>query len=40
MVDLAARHAAVAGDVEARVLAVLRSGRYIGGPVVDEADEG
>ncbi|MCK6523054.1 DegT/DnrJ/EryC1/StrS family aminotransferase, partial [Myxococcota bacterium] len=38
MVDLAARHAAVAEDVEARVLAVLRSGRYIGGPVVDEAE--
>ena len=38
MVDLAARHAAVAADVEARVLAVLRSGRYIGGPVVDEAE--
>lgn len=38
MSDLAARHAAVAGDVEARVLAVLRSGAYVGGPWVAEAE--
>lgn len=39
MADTAARHARVAADVEARVLAVLRSGRYVGGPVVSEAEE-
>lgn len=38
MADLAARHARVGADVEARVLAVLRSGRYVGGPVVTEAE--
>jgi dTDP-4-amino-4,6-dideoxygalactose transaminase len=38
MIDLASRHAEVAGAVEARVLQVLRSGRYIGGPVVAEAE--
>ncbi len=38
MADLAARHQRVAADVEARVLAVLRSGRYVGGPVVTEAE--
>ncbi len=38
MSDLAARHAAVADDVEARVLAVLRSGAYIGGPWVAEVE--
>lgn len=38
MVDLAARHAGVGAEVEARVLQVLRSGRYIGGPVVAEAE--
>lgn len=37
MADIGARHQRVAVDVEARVLAVLRSGQYIGGPVVDEA---
>jgi dTDP-4-amino-4,6-dideoxygalactose transaminase len=37
MADLAARHARVAADAERRVLEVLRSGRYVGGPVVDEA---
>lgn len=37
MADLAARHARVAAQAEARVLEVLRSGRYVGGPVVDEA---
>lgn len=37
MADLAARHARVADDAEARVLEVLRSGRYVGGPVVEEA---
>ena len=36
MADPAARHARVATAVEASVLAVLRSGRYVGGPVVDE----
>lgn len=38
MVDLAGRHAAVAAETEARVVAVLRSGQYIGGPVVREAE--
>lgn len=38
MADLAARHARVAEAVEARVLGVLRSGRYVGGPVVEEAE--
>ncbi|MFN7144375.1 MAG: DegT/DnrJ/EryC1/StrS family aminotransferase, partial [Myxococcota bacterium] len=38
MADLGARHARVAGDVERRVLEVLRSGRYVGGPVVAEAE--
>ncbi len=37
MADTAARHARVAPAVEAAVLGVLRSGRYVGGPVVDEA---
>lgn len=37
MADPAARHARVAPAVEAAVLQVLRSGRYVGGPVVDEA---
>ena len=36
--DLAQRHAATAEAVEAGVLAVLRSGRYVGGPVVDQAE--
>ncbi|MEZ4240048.1 MAG: DegT/DnrJ/EryC1/StrS family aminotransferase [Myxococcota bacterium] len=36
--DLAARHAEAAAAVEARVLDVLRSGRWIGGPVVAEAE--
>lgn len=38
MADLAGRHARVAAAAEAGVLAVLRSGRYIGGPVVAEAE--
>jgi UDP-2-acetamido-2-deoxy-ribo-hexuluronate aminotransferase len=38
MASLAARHAGVAAGVEARVLEVLRSGRYVGGPVVGEAE--
>ena len=38
MIDLAARHAEVAQDVESRVLAVLRSGHWVGGPVVAEAE--
>jgi len=37
-VDLPGRHAQSAPEVEARVLEVLRSGRYIGGPVVHEAE--
>lgn len=36
--DVAARHAAVADEVERRVLEVLRSGQYTGGPVVAEAE--
>lgn len=39
MIDLAARHARVAAAVEARVVEVLRSGRYIGGPVVAQAEQ-
>ncbi len=38
MVDLAARHRTVAPEVEIRVLEVLRSGRWTGGPVVAEAE--
>lgn len=38
MADLAARHAAQAEAVEAAVLGVLRSGRWVGGPVVAEAE--
>lgn len=37
-VDLAARHAEVAAIVERRVIEVLRSGRWVGGPVVEEAE--
>ncbi len=37
MADPAGRHQRVAAKVEAGVLEVLRSGRYVGGPVVDEA---
>jgi dTDP-4-amino-4,6-dideoxygalactose transaminase len=37
-VDLAARHAEAADAVESAVLAVLRSGRWIGGPAVAEAE--
>jgi dTDP-4-amino-4,6-dideoxygalactose transaminase len=37
-VDLARRHAEAAEAVEARVLAVLRSGRWVGGPEVDAAE--
>jgi dTDP-4-amino-4,6-dideoxygalactose transaminase len=36
--DLARRHALVAGSVERRVIEVLRSGQYVGGPVVAEAE--
>ncbi len=36
--DLSARHRAVAEEVEAAVLEVLRSGRYVGGPVVARAE--
>ena len=35
MTDLAARHARLASDVEAAVIGVLRSGRYVGGAVVE-----
>ncbi len=38
MADLAGRHARVGADVERRVIDVLRSGRYVGGPVVAEAE--
>jgi dTDP-4-amino-4,6-dideoxygalactose transaminase len=38
-VDLAARHAAVAEAVERNVLEVLRSGRWVGGPAVDQAEK-
>ncbi len=38
MVDLAARHARVAEQVERGVIEVLRSGRYVGGPVVEQAE--
>jgi dTDP-4-amino-4,6-dideoxygalactose transaminase len=37
-VDLARRHAEAAVAVEARVLSVLRSGRWVGGPEVDEVE--
>lgn len=37
MADTVGRHGRVAAAVEAGVLAVLRSGRYVDGPVVDEA---
>ncbi len=39
LVDIAAQHASVADDVEARVLAVLRSGQYIGGAEVEELEQ-
>ena len=39
MVDLTARHRRVAEDVERRVLEVLRSGWYIGGPNVAELEQ-
>jgi dTDP-4-amino-4,6-dideoxygalactose transaminase len=38
-VDLAARHAAVASAVESGVLEVLRSGRWVGGPAVEQAEQ-
>ena len=38
LVDLARRHAAHAEEIESRVLSVLRSGRYIGGPVVAQLE--
>ena len=38
MADLAGRHGAVAPDVEERVLSVLRSGGYVGGPWVAEVE--
>lgn len=38
LIDLARRHAEAAPDVEARVLEVLRGGRYVGGPVVQRAE--
>lgn len=39
LVDLAARHRQVAAQVEAGVLEVLRSGVWIGGPVVAQAEQ-
>lgn len=38
MTDLALQHADVAAEVERRVVDVLRSGTYVGGPVVAEAE--
>lgn len=38
LIDLPARHDAVAEQAESRVLEVLRSGRYVGGPLVSEAE--
>lgn len=38
MVDLAWRHSQDAEDIEARVLEVLRSGRWLGGPAVEQAE--
>ena len=38
LVDLAARHRSCADDVEQAVLSVLRSGHWIGGPVVAELE--
>lgn len=38
LVNLARRHATVGADVEARVTEVLRSGQYIGGPIVAEVE--
>lgn len=38
MADLAARHREVADEAEARVLSVLRSGRWVGGPEVAEVE--
>jgi dTDP-4-amino-4,6-dideoxygalactose transaminase len=38
MTDTAARHREVADEVETRVLDVLRSGRWVGGPIVAEAE--
>ncbi len=39
MVDLAARHASMASEVEPRVLEVLRGGWYVGGPVREELEQ-
>lgn len=39
MADLAGRHAEVAGTAEAAVLEVLRDGRYVGGAVVQRAED-
>jgi dTDP-4-amino-4,6-dideoxygalactose transaminase len=36
--DLAGRHVALQGEIERRVLEVLRAGRYVGGPVVTEVE--
>lgn len=40
MVDLAARHARHAAQIEGRVLQVLRSGRYMGGPELRAVEQG
>lgn len=39
LVDLAGRHAAVREELEAGVREVLRSGRFIGGPVVERCEQ-
>ena len=39
IIDLSRRHAVIGADAEKRVLAVLRSGRLIGGPVVAEVEK-
>ena len=39
LVDLAARHARHAGQIEAKVLQVLRSGRYMGGPDLAQVEQ-
>jgi dTDP-4-amino-4,6-dideoxygalactose transaminase len=38
LVDLASRHAAVSDEIERDVAGVLRSGRWVGGPMVERAE--
>ena len=40
LVDLAEQHSRIAREVETRVIEVLRSGNYVGGPVVESFEEG